>query len=318
MFFGPQGDTRWNQQRLERELPAFRAPRARHPRPRRACSTLVAELRPAVIVHTAAQPSHDRAAAIPFDDFDTNAVGTLNLLEAARRSCPESAVRPHEHEQGLRRRPEPDRAGRARRRAGTTPIPRTRTASRRRSRSTRSTALAVRREQGRGRRDGAGIRPLLRHADLLPARRLPDRPEPHRRRAARLPELPGAVQPRGPRVHGLRLQGQAGARQHPLPRRRALHRTRSPRRRASARSTTSAAARPTRARSSRRSRSSSRSPGQPQKYTYVEQNRDRRPHLLLQRPAEDAQPLSRAGTSRSRLEQTIAQIVEAWQHKLVS
>ena len=40
--------------------------------------------------HAAAQPSHDRAAAIPFDDFDTNAVGTLNLLEAARRSCPES------------------------------------------------------------------------------------------------------------------------------------------------------------------------------------------------------------------------------------
>jgi CDP-paratose 2-epimerase len=38
----------------------------------------------------AAQPSHDRAAAIPFDDFDTNAVGTLNLLEAARRACPDS------------------------------------------------------------------------------------------------------------------------------------------------------------------------------------------------------------------------------------
>jgi CDP-paratose 2-epimerase len=36
-------------------------------------------------VHTAAQPSHDRAAAIPFDDFDTNAVGTFNLLEATRR-----------------------------------------------------------------------------------------------------------------------------------------------------------------------------------------------------------------------------------------
>ena len=50
----------------------------------------VAELKPDAIVHTAAQPSHDRAAAIPFDDFDTNAVGTLNLLEAARRSCPGS------------------------------------------------------------------------------------------------------------------------------------------------------------------------------------------------------------------------------------
>jgi CDP-paratose 2-epimerase len=51
---------------------------------------LVRALRPNVIVHTAAQPSHDRAAAIPFDDFDTNAGGTLNLLEAARQACPES------------------------------------------------------------------------------------------------------------------------------------------------------------------------------------------------------------------------------------
>jgi CDP-paratose 2-epimerase len=47
-------------------------------------------VRPAAIVHAAAQPSHDRAAAIPFDDFDTNAVGTLNFLEAARQACPES------------------------------------------------------------------------------------------------------------------------------------------------------------------------------------------------------------------------------------
>lgn len=51
---------------------------------------LLKKLRPSVIVHTAAQPSHDRAAAIPFDDFDTNAVGTLNLLEATRQACPES------------------------------------------------------------------------------------------------------------------------------------------------------------------------------------------------------------------------------------
>ena len=51
---------------------------------------LVRWLKPAAIVHAAAQPSHDRAAAIPFDDFDTNAVGTLNVLEAARQACPES------------------------------------------------------------------------------------------------------------------------------------------------------------------------------------------------------------------------------------
>jgi CDP-paratose 2-epimerase len=51
---------------------------------------LVAEARPTLIVHAAAQPSHDLAAGRPFDDFDVNAVGTLNLLEAARTSCPES------------------------------------------------------------------------------------------------------------------------------------------------------------------------------------------------------------------------------------
>ena len=44
------------------------------------------------MIHTAAQPSHDLAAARPFDDFDVNAVGTLNLLEAMRRSCAESPL----------------------------------------------------------------------------------------------------------------------------------------------------------------------------------------------------------------------------------
>src|SRR6202030_1907409 len=59
-------------------------------RNREAMESIVKQIKPSLIIHTAAQPSHDRAAAIPFDDFDTNAVGTLNLLEAARRHCPES------------------------------------------------------------------------------------------------------------------------------------------------------------------------------------------------------------------------------------
>lgn len=86
-FFGPQGNTRWNQQRLSAALPRF----THHEldiRDRAGMLQLVEELKPAVIIHTAAQPSHDLAAKIPFDDFDVNAVGTLNLLEAARRSCP--------------------------------------------------------------------------------------------------------------------------------------------------------------------------------------------------------------------------------------
>jgi CDP-paratose 2-epimerase len=89
VFFGPQGDTRWNQERLTREIPGY----THHEldiRDRAGVLSLVRALRPGAVVHTAAQPSHDRAAAIPFDDFDTNAVGTLNLLEAARQGCPES------------------------------------------------------------------------------------------------------------------------------------------------------------------------------------------------------------------------------------
>jgi CDP-paratose 2-epimerase len=90
VFFGPQGDTRWNQKRLSEKL----GKRFQHVeldiRNRTGIIDLVSEIKPDAIVHTAAQPSHDRAAAIPFDDFDTNAVGTLNLLEAARRASPES------------------------------------------------------------------------------------------------------------------------------------------------------------------------------------------------------------------------------------
>jgi CDP-paratose 2-epimerase len=51
---------------------------------------LIKSIKPDAIVHTAAQPSHDKAASIPFDDFDVNAVGTLNLLEASRQSCQDS------------------------------------------------------------------------------------------------------------------------------------------------------------------------------------------------------------------------------------
>ncbi len=87
-FFGPSGDTRWNQRRLQAVHPDFH----HHEldiRDRTRVDALISALKPELLVHTAAQPSHDLAASRPFDDFDVNAVGTLNLLEAARRHVPE-------------------------------------------------------------------------------------------------------------------------------------------------------------------------------------------------------------------------------------
>jgi CDP-paratose 2-epimerase len=88
-FFGPQGDTRWNQQRLLGLHGNFK----HHEldiRDRHGVDALLSSICPQLIVHTAAQPSHDLAASRPFDDFDVNAVGTLNFLEATRRYVPEA------------------------------------------------------------------------------------------------------------------------------------------------------------------------------------------------------------------------------------
>lgn len=88
-FFGPQGDTRWNLERLRTAHAGFQ----HHEldiRDRAGVLSLLQKLRPQAVVHAAAQPSHDLAAQRPFDDFDVNAVGTLNMLQAAKASCPES------------------------------------------------------------------------------------------------------------------------------------------------------------------------------------------------------------------------------------
>jgi CDP-paratose 2-epimerase len=89
VFFGPEGDTSWSLQRLRLEIPGYQH-HGLDVRDRAGILRLIKDARPTVIVHTAAQPSHDRAAQIAFEDFDTNAAGTLNLLEAARRFVPES------------------------------------------------------------------------------------------------------------------------------------------------------------------------------------------------------------------------------------
>jgi CDP-paratose 2-epimerase len=88
-FFGPDGDT----SRVLGDL----SNRCRHfthhdldIRNRQAIIELFGLVRPSLVIHCAAQPSHDLAASRPFDDFDVNAGGTLNMLEAARRTVPDS------------------------------------------------------------------------------------------------------------------------------------------------------------------------------------------------------------------------------------
>ena len=88
-FFGAAGDTTWNRKRLEADCRTYR-----HwdldIRDRAAILDLFQRVRFDLVVHAAAQPSHDLAADRPFDDFDINAVGTLNLLEATRKHAAEA------------------------------------------------------------------------------------------------------------------------------------------------------------------------------------------------------------------------------------
>ncbi|MGH2819012.1 MAG: NAD-dependent epimerase/dehydratase family protein, partial [Actinomycetota bacterium] len=89
---GPEASTRWNASRLEQSLEG----RYRHHdvdiRDRKGVSSIFETYGSDIgaIIHAAAQPSHDWAAKDPFADFDINAVGTLNLLEATRLHAPEA------------------------------------------------------------------------------------------------------------------------------------------------------------------------------------------------------------------------------------
>jgi len=88
-FFGPQGDTLWNLERLKRATKRFRH-FAADIRDRAAIEELFQARRFDLIVHCAAQPSHDKAREIPLLDFEVNALGTVNLLEATRQHSPEA------------------------------------------------------------------------------------------------------------------------------------------------------------------------------------------------------------------------------------
>jgi len=89
LFFGPDGDTRWNQRRLQRVTRSFHHLEI-DVRDRDAVSHLFASRAFDLVIHCAAQPSFELAARIPFEDFDVNAGGTLNLLEALRRHRPDA------------------------------------------------------------------------------------------------------------------------------------------------------------------------------------------------------------------------------------
>lgn len=88
-FFGAPGDTTWMLHHLLEATRSFRHVAA-DVREREAMFRIWQEFAPDLVVHCAAQPSHDLAATRPLDDFDVNAVGTLNLLEATRRHAPEA------------------------------------------------------------------------------------------------------------------------------------------------------------------------------------------------------------------------------------
>jgi CDP-paratose 2-epimerase len=88
-FFGPAGDTTWNLQRLQRSTLSFRHFNL-DIRDRQAMFDLFEQEKFDMVIHCAAQPSHDKAKEIPLVDFEVNAVGTLNLLEATRQYCPEA------------------------------------------------------------------------------------------------------------------------------------------------------------------------------------------------------------------------------------
>ncbi|MBT6137646.1 MAG: NAD-dependent epimerase/dehydratase family protein [Rhodospirillaceae bacterium] len=91
-FFGPEASTTWSRDRLTRQLNAYRHEDA-DIRDVGALEKIFATHAPdiALVLHAAAQPSHDWAAREPITDFTVNANGTLNLLELTRKHCPDAA-----------------------------------------------------------------------------------------------------------------------------------------------------------------------------------------------------------------------------------
>ncbi|VAW17400.1 dTDP-glucose 4,6-dehydratase, partial [hydrothermal vent metagenome] len=90
-FFGKESSTAWNTKSLQEDLQSFSHQEV-DVRNFKGLEKIFKQYGAdiSLIIHTAAQPSHDWAAREPFTDFEINANGTLNLLEAARQNCPEA------------------------------------------------------------------------------------------------------------------------------------------------------------------------------------------------------------------------------------
>jgi hypothetical protein len=101
VFFGPEGDTSWVLERLRREIPGYRH-QSLDIRDREGVLALLKELRPNLIIHTAAQPSHDRGRH-PVPRFRSQCAGHSPPAGSRAPVLPRVAVHPHVHQQGLRR-----------------------------------------------------------------------------------------------------------------------------------------------------------------------------------------------------------------------
>ena len=88
-FFGPGGDTLANLGRLKATTSRFEHMSV-DIRDRNTVMEVFADRAFDLVIHCAAQPSHDKAKDIPLIDFEVNAVGTVNLLEATRQHCPDA------------------------------------------------------------------------------------------------------------------------------------------------------------------------------------------------------------------------------------
>jgi nucleoside-diphosphate-sugar epimerase len=219
-FFGPEASTTWNRTRVQNLVGRNYVHADLDIRDREAVLAFFAHYGRGIelVIHAAAQPSHDWAAREPFTDFDINAVGTLNLLEATRLHAGDAAYIFTSTNKVYGDRP------------NTLPLEELET----RWEIDRShTYWAGIREDmfidhslhslfgaSKVAADvfGAGVRPILRNADGLLSRRHAHRAEPLGRGAARIPCLRHALRHDGDALHRVRLPGKAGQRRDSQPR----------------------------------------------------------------------------------------------------